>query len=164
MTGVQTCALPISGLISATGNITGGNITVTNIAGSLTTAAQGNITSVGTLTGLNSSGAISATGNVTGGNLITGAAISAGGAVSATGNVTGGNIITNGLINAGGAVSATGGKPPCEQKNQNTPPQGMIEASPAGWCHGSLFQIPPQNARTCPKSCKIIIWPKETNG
>jgi filamentous hemagglutinin len=97
-----------AGQISATSNITGGNLSVTNISGSLTTVAQGNITSVGTLTSLNSSGAISATGNVTGGNLITGAAVSAGGAVSATGNVTGGNLITNGLINAGGAISATG--------------------------------------------------------
>ena len=40
------------GLISATGNITGGNLSGTSIVGTLTTAAQPNITSVGTLTGL----------------------------------------------------------------------------------------------------------------
>ena len=97
-----------AGLISATGNITGGNLSGTSIIGTLTTAAQTNITSLGTLSALNSSGAISATGNVTGGNLITGAAISAGGAVSATGNVTGGNVITTGAISAGGLISATG--------------------------------------------------------
>jgi hypothetical protein len=38
--------------ISATGNITGGNVSGTSIVGTLTTAAQTNITSVGTLTGL----------------------------------------------------------------------------------------------------------------
>jgi hypothetical protein len=51
--------------ISATGNITGGNLSGTSIVGTLTTAAQTNITSVGTL------GSLSVTGNITGGNLIT---------------------------------------------------------------------------------------------
>jgi hypothetical protein len=37
------------GLISATGNITGGNLSGTSIVGTLTTASQTNITSVGTL-------------------------------------------------------------------------------------------------------------------
>jgi hypothetical protein len=40
------------GFVSATGNITGGNVSGTSIVGTLTTAAQTNITSVGTLTGL----------------------------------------------------------------------------------------------------------------
>jgi hypothetical protein len=75
-----------AGSITATGNIIGGNVSATNLAGSLTTAAQANITSVGTLTSLNS-GAISSSGNVTGTNLLTG------GTVSATGNIIGGNII-----------------------------------------------------------------------
>jgi hypothetical protein len=48
--------------ITATGNITGGNLSGTNIVGTLTTAAQTNITSVGTLTGLTLSGNISGTG------------------------------------------------------------------------------------------------------
>jgi hypothetical protein len=43
--------LRTGGLISATGNITGGNLSGTSIVGTLTTAAQTNITSVGTLTG-----------------------------------------------------------------------------------------------------------------
>jgi len=55
----------VSGYVTATGNITGGNLSGTSIVGTLTTAAQTNITSVGTLTSL------SVTGNVTGGNLIT---------------------------------------------------------------------------------------------
>ena len=56
--------LTTGGLISATGNITGGNLSGTNIAGTLSTAAQTNITSVGTL------GSLSVTGNITGGNLL----------------------------------------------------------------------------------------------
>jgi hypothetical protein len=58
------------GIISATGNITAGNINAGNlltanfIAGTLTTAAQGNITSLGILSSL------TATGNISAGNLI----------------------------------------------------------------------------------------------
>ena len=74
-----------------------------NIAGSATTAAtvvnaaQGNITSLGTLTSL------VVTGNVTGGNFGTA------GLVTATGNVTGGNVITAGAISAGSAGISTSG-------------------------------------------------------
>jgi len=114
--------------VSVTGNITGGNVSATNLAGSLTTAAQANITSVGTLSVLSVSGnitssagnlsmgnvltggLISATGNITGGNVlvagaggnITGANIIAATTLSATGNITGGNIITAGT---GGNIS-----------------------------------------------------------
>jgi hypothetical protein len=55
----------VTGLISATGNITGGNLSGTSIVGTLTTAAQTNITSVGTL------GSLAVTGNITGGNINT---------------------------------------------------------------------------------------------
>jgi hypothetical protein len=44
--------------LAVTGNITGGNISVTSIVGTLTTAAQPNITSVGTLTSVTTSGVI----------------------------------------------------------------------------------------------------------
>jgi hypothetical protein len=80
--GINTGSSPISttgnvvggniltgGTVSATGNITGGNVSATNLTGTLLTAAQTNITSVGTLTSLNS-GVISSSGNVTGGNLL----------------------------------------------------------------------------------------------
>jgi hypothetical protein len=73
--------LVTAGQVSATGNITGGNISGTLLTGTLTTAAQPNVTSTGTLASL------SVTGNVTGGNITTG------GLVSATGNITGGNVI-----------------------------------------------------------------------
>jgi hypothetical protein len=74
----------VTGLMSATGNVIAGNLSGTNIVGTLTTAAQTNITSVGTL------GSLNVTGNVTGGNVLTG------GIVSATGNITGNYILGNG--------------------------------------------------------------------
>lgn len=117
------------GLISAAGNITGnyfsGNgsqltgITAANIsgtvanatyattaesaitAGTVTTAAQPNITSVGTLT------SVTSTGNVTGGNLLTSGLISATGNITSAANITGGNLTTAGLITATGNI--TGG-------------------------------------------------------
>ena len=69
--------------ISATGNIVGNNIIVTN---SLT---------AGTFSPTN----LSATGNVTGGNILTG------GLISATGNVSGGNLNVTGNIVDTGALS-----------------------------------------------------------
>ena len=100
------------GIISSTGNITGGNLSGTSIAGTLTTAAQTNITSVGTL------GALTVTANVTGGNVLTAGIMSStgnathgniltAGLVSATANVTGGNITTAGLISATGNITGS---------------------------------------------------------
>lgn len=99
------------GLITATGNITGGNLSGTLITGTLATAAQPNITSVGTLTSLTVSGNITSgggattinsliitTGNITGGNLNTG------GQVVSTGNITGNNIFALGFINSTGNI------------------------------------------------------------
>jgi len=105
-----------AGLITATGNITGGNLSGTSIVGTLTTAAQTNITSVGTLTSL------AVTGNITSGNLsgtsivgtLTTAAqtnITSVGTLTSlavTGNVSGGNLTTAGLVSAGTTVTATG--------------------------------------------------------
>jgi hypothetical protein len=85
----------ITGTLGVSGNITSGNLSGTSIAGTLTTAAQTNITSVGTLSSL------TVTANVAGGNLTTA------GQVVATGNVSGGNLTTTGLI-AGGSISTVG--------------------------------------------------------
>jgi hypothetical protein len=100
---VPVASLSGTGIFSATGNITGGNLSGTAIVGTLTTAAQTNITSVGTLS------ALSVTGNVQGGNLRTAGLVSAAGAVTgaaitgtsltvSTGNITGGNLILSGVI------------------------------------------------------------------
>jgi hypothetical protein len=69
-----------AGQVVATGNVTGGNLNAvgnvsgTNITGTVATAAQPNITSVGTLTSL------SVTGNITGGNVSTAGIVIASGA------------------------------------------------------------------------------------
>jgi hypothetical protein len=107
-----------AGLVSATGNINGGNLNGTSIAGTLITATQTNITSVGTL------GSLAVTGNITSGNLsgtsIVGTLTTATqtnitsvgtlGSLSVTGNITGGGYIgtvyTNSIINSG--ANATG--------------------------------------------------------
>ena len=89
--------LGTSGLITATGNVTGGNLTTTGTANIGTLAVTGSETIAGTST---------VTGNITGGNLITA------GLISATGNITGGNILGNGRsltgINAFSTISITG--------------------------------------------------------
>jgi hypothetical protein len=90
-----TNAVSTTGTLSATGNITGGNLSGTNIVGTLTTASQTNITSVGTLS------ALSVTANLQGGNILTG------GIVSATGNVTGNYFIGNGAALTG--ITSSGG-------------------------------------------------------
>jgi hypothetical protein len=73
--------------ITVSGNVTANNVIANTVTGTLSTAAQPNITSVGTLNN------VTATGNVTGGNLITS------GAVVATGNITGGNLtITSAVV------------------------------------------------------------------
>ena len=121
------------GTISATGNANVGNIgaaegVFTTIVGTLTTAAQPNVTSTGTLASLSVSGnanignigtgLITATGNITGANLFTGGNVSAtgnitanefitGGLVTALGNVTGGNIITGGFVSATGNITGS---------------------------------------------------------
>lgn len=112
---VASTGVYVSGLISATGNVT-----AANFVGNVIPPAGGAVSTTGNITGGNllTSGIMSATGNATGGNLITSGLatvtgnviagnVSTGGLVSATGNVTGGNIRTGGLISATGNI--TGG-------------------------------------------------------
>ena len=88
----------VTGVISATGTITGGNL-----ATSGTASATGNVTGGNVVT----SGLVSATGNITGGNVLTGGIISAAGVITSAENVTGGNVLTGGIISATGNI--TGG-------------------------------------------------------
>jgi len=83
----------IGGTVSATGNITGGNVLVP--AGQI--SASGNIYGLAVNTGI-----ISATGLVTAANIV----VPATGTISALGNIIAGNLNTLGLISAGGAVIA----------------------------------------------------------
>ena len=132
------------GLVSAVGNVTGnyfiGNgsrlfsITGANVvgsvanatyantsgtAGTVTTNAQPNITSVGTLTSVTSSGLVSTTGNIVGANILTAGIMSSAGnavhgnvltsgLVSSTGNAVHGNVLTGGLISAAGNIVTSG--------------------------------------------------------
>jgi hypothetical protein len=96
--------------VSTAGNVTGGNLITAGLASVTGNIQGGNI---------RTSGLISATGNITGGNILTGGLISAtglitsaanitGGVVSVTGNITGGNVLTGGLISATGAITTAG--------------------------------------------------------
>jgi hypothetical protein len=82
----------ITGLLSASGNITGGNL-----------LTAGAISATGTLsvTG-NTTLSTTSTGNLSAGNVTTG------GIVSATANITGGNILTAGVISATGTITSNG--------------------------------------------------------
>ena len=88
----------VTGIVSASGNITGGNITTGGTA-----TVTGNITGGNLAIG----GLATITGNITGGNITTGGSITATGTGNITGNVNGGNLRTTGLITATGTV--TGG-------------------------------------------------------
>jgi len=63
---VTSTGVLVSGIVSATGNVTGGNITTVGLITATGNVTGGNITTVGLIT---------ATGNVTGGNLSTGGVI-----------------------------------------------------------------------------------------
>ena len=95
---LDAASLAVSGTVTATGNVTGGNL--------ITSA----LVSGGTV---NSSGTMTATGNITGGNLLTGGlidatgSITAGTTVTATGNITGGNLITSALMSSA-TISTSG--------------------------------------------------------
>jgi hypothetical protein len=88
----------VTGIVSASGNVTGGNIT-----------SGGTATVTGNITGGNIAigGLATVTGNITGGNIATGGSLAATGTGNITGNVNGGNLRTTGLITATGTV--TGG-------------------------------------------------------
>jgi hypothetical protein len=81
-----------AGQIVATGNITGGNLSGSLITGTLTTTAQPNVTSVGTLT------SVSVIGNVTSGNLVTSNTVSAGTLITSGNAIIAGNLTVSGNV------------------------------------------------------------------
>lgn len=88
----------VAGYVSASGNVTGGNL----LSGGLA-SITGNVTGGNLLSG----GLVSITGNITGGNLISTGAFSAASTANVTGNINGGNLRTVGLVTATGNI--TGG-------------------------------------------------------
>ena len=89
----STTGMRITGVVSASGNVTGGNL----IAG---TGASGNITGANVIT----ANTVTATANITGGNLLTTGLISATSTITSAANVVGGNITTAGVITATGNI------------------------------------------------------------
>ncbi len=89
----STTGVRITGVVSASGNVTGGNL----IAG---TGASGNITGANVIT----ANTVTATANITGGNLLTTGLISATSTITSAANVVGGNITTAGVITATGNI------------------------------------------------------------
>ena len=94
----------ISNLVTATGNISAGNVVTLGQVTATGNVTGGNLLTAGNITGANLdiTGQVTATGNVTGGNLVTA------GVVLATGNVSGGNISTAGNVD-GANINATAG-------------------------------------------------------
>ena len=106
-----TTGVFVTGVVSANGNITGGNIlgganvNATTHTGT-TVSVSGNVTGGNLITGAAVSAAsVSASGNITGGNLVTGAAVSAA-SVSASGNITGGNVNVGNITIATDLISS----------------------------------------------------------
>ena len=100
----------VSGVVSASGNITGGNIISAGQISATTTITGGNLSTFGTvnasgnITGANilTGGLISATGNITGGNIVTGANVVSNWVTPTIGVSTGGNILVGGYISVVG--------------------------------------------------------------
>ena len=86
----------VTGVVSASGNITGGNL----LTGGLISATGAlSVTGATTLTTVS-------TGNISAGNVYSGGSITTGSLISAVGNITGGNVVTGGLISATGNVAS----------------------------------------------------------
>ena len=84
----STTGVRITGVTSASGNVTGGNVLTAGV-----------MSSTGNITGGNLIAGTGASGNITGANVITA------NTVTATANITAGNILTTGLISATGAIT-----------------------------------------------------------
>ncbi len=121
--GVSATKFTTPGTVSATGNITGGNLLSNGLISATGNVSAGNIN----LTGL-----ASVTGNVTGGNLITA------GLASITGNVTAGNVNSRVTLPAGIASQA-----PLRFT------AGVLETSPSSGAmnfDGTVFYATPQGS------------------
>jgi hypothetical protein len=94
---------------TATGNITGGNLSVTNIAGTLTTAAQPNITSVGMLSDLDVSGNVVSFGGASFSTTITGGDLQTFGNITCIASPSAGNVIAGNLIASGNVIGNVSG-------------------------------------------------------
>jgi hypothetical protein len=98
----------VSGLVSVSGNITGGNVLTGGLISSTGNIAGGNLLATTTVSGASHIGSIiSVSANITGGNIITAGLATVTGNITSAANVAGANLVTAGLITATGNV--TGG-------------------------------------------------------
>jgi hypothetical protein len=91
-----TAGLNITGVVSATGNLTGSNINTVGLITATANITGGNILTAGLVSATST---IISAANITGGNLTTA------GLITAAGNITGGNILTVGEVSATGNVT-----------------------------------------------------------
>lgn len=91
--------------LSVAGNVAGGNLRTTGLV-----TATGNVTGGNVITGgdVSAAGLVSATGNATAANFNTAGLVSAGGTVTAVGNIVGANFNTGGLVSATGNITSAG--------------------------------------------------------
>ena len=119
MTYTPSTAQLYLGIVTAVGNVSGGNLLTAGLISSTGNATHGNILTNGQVsaTGNITGNQVTAIGNVSGGNLLTAGLISStgnviagnvttAGQVTATGNVSGGNILTAGTVSAIGSATA----------------------------------------------------------
>jgi hypothetical protein len=95
--------------LSASGNITGGNLLASGVLISTNTvSATGNVTGGNVITPgvLLATNTVSTAGNVTGGNLLVSGVVVSTNTISATGNITGGNISTSGVLSVTAGITA----------------------------------------------------------
>jgi hypothetical protein len=113
---VTSSGANITGYVTVTANVTGGNIITAGFASATGNITGGNVSTTGLVTAagnviggnINSAAAISAAGLITASGNITGANIATNGVITAAGNITGGNILTSGQFTTSGAVNAVG--------------------------------------------------------
>jgi len=91
--------------VTATGNVTSANVFATRLSGTLSTAAQPNVTLLGTLTSLSVSGNVQGGTNIGAIGFVSAAGNVVGGNVTALANVSSGNILTTGIVSATGNVT-----------------------------------------------------------
>jgi len=94
--------------LSAAANVSAANVNATNFYGNVVTAAQPNITSLGTLSALTMGGLLSSSANITTTANLVGATVSSTGNVVTAANVNGGNLNATTSVYTPGIVSAVG--------------------------------------------------------
>ena len=98
----------ITGVVSASGNITGSNLLTDGlISATSSIISAANITGGNILTGglISATSSIISAANITGGNILTGGLISATSSIISAANITGGNVLTGGIISATGNIT-----------------------------------------------------------